>query len=81
MKNISNKAVILGLTIVSILLIVGGFFCPPMGQIDGSCLTATGELLGWGSLWTIFHSINKGADIKFQHGQTEVSIENDPDAE
>lgn len=31
--------------VVSILLIVGGFFCPPMGSIDGSVLTAVGLLI------------------------------------
>ena len=30
---------------VSVGLIVGGFFVPPMGVIDGSVLTAVGELL------------------------------------
>ena len=30
--------------IVSICLIVGGFFAPPLGVIDGSVLTGTGIL-------------------------------------
>ena len=30
---------------VSVGLIVGGFFTPPMGVVDGSVLTAVGELL------------------------------------
>ena len=30
---------------LSILLIAGGFVCPPMGVIDGSVLTAVGLLL------------------------------------
>lgn len=30
--------------VVSILLIVGGFFAPPLGVIDGSVLTSTGIL-------------------------------------
>ena len=30
---------------VSVGLIVGGFFVPPMGVIDGSVLTAIGEIL------------------------------------
>ena len=30
---------------ISIALIVGGFLLPPMGIIDGSVLTAVGELL------------------------------------
>ena len=35
---------------LSILLIVGGFICPPMGVIDGSVLTAVGLLLAFASL-------------------------------
>ncbi|MDD7630671.1 MAG: hypothetical protein SOY43_09050 [Parabacteroides sp.] len=31
--------------ITSILLIIGGFICPPMGIIDSSVLTAVGLLL------------------------------------
>ena len=30
---------------VSVGLFIGGFFVPPMGVIDGSVLTAVGELL------------------------------------
>ena len=29
----------------SVMLIVAGFVVPPMGEIDGSVLTAVGELL------------------------------------
>ena len=31
--------------VLSVLLIVGGFFCPPIGVIDGSVLSAVGLLL------------------------------------
>ena len=31
--------------VLSVALIVGGFFCPPIGQIDGSVLTAVGLLI------------------------------------
>ena len=34
----------------SIALIVGGFFVPPMGVIDGSVLTAVGILFAFGTL-------------------------------
>lgn len=40
MKKILNII----LFIVSLGLCIGGFFCPPMGIIDGSVLTAVGEL-------------------------------------
>ncbi len=35
---------------VSIALIVGGFLVPPLGIIDGSVLTAVGELLAFATL-------------------------------
>ena len=35
---------------LSVLLIVGGFFCPPMGVIDSSVLTAVGLLLAFATL-------------------------------
>ena len=35
---------------ISLLLIMGGFLLPPMGIIDGSVLTAVGELLMFGVL-------------------------------
>ena len=35
--------------VLSVLLIVGGFFCPPIGVIDGSVHMAVGLLLILGS--------------------------------
>jgi len=32
---------------------VGGFFVPPLGVIDGSVITAVGELLGFGTIGMI----------------------------
>ena len=44
--------------IVSICLIVGGFFAPPLGVIDGSVLTSTGILSAFVEL---HHFIKTGA--------------------
>ena len=45
LKYIENVDVVFWIAfIVSIGLIVGGFFVPPVGVIDGSVLTATGIL-------------------------------------
>lgn len=63
--------------ISSIGLIVGGFFVPPMGIIDGSILTAVGELLGFSSIATLIHAIESGLDAKFTHNNTTVEINND----
>lgn len=40
MKKVINIIVF----IISLGLVIGGFFCPPIGIIDGSVLTAIGEL-------------------------------------
>ena len=45
MKYIENVDVVFWIAfVVSIVLIVGGFFCPPLGVIDGAVLTGTGIL-------------------------------------
>lgn len=59
---------------VSVGLIVGGFFAPPMGVIDGSCLTAVGELLLFPTLLYGFRAVELGMRIKFQKGETSIEI-------
>ena len=45
LKYIENVDLVFWIAfVVSIGLIVGGFFVPPLGVIDGSVLTATGIL-------------------------------------
>jgi predicted Kef-type K+ transport protein len=59
---------------VSVGLIVGGFFVPPMGIIDGSVLTAVGELLLFPTLLYGFRAIELGLRVKFQKGETSIEI-------
>lgn len=67
------------LTFISVLLIIGGFFCPPMGEIDGSVLTAVGELFAFATLWNATVAVCKGKGVNFKHGNTEVSINDNKD--
>lgn len=60
---------------ISVGLIVGGFFVPPMGVIDGSILTAVGELLLFPTLLYAFRAIELGMKVKLQKGDTSISIE------
>lgn len=56
---------------ISILLIVGGFFCPPMGVIDGSVLTAVGLILMFGVIGqipSILDAINSVRRILLKSG-------------
>ena len=59
---------------VSVGLIVGGFFVPPMGVIDGSCLTAVGELLLFPTLLYGFRAVELGMTLKFSKGDTTIEI-------
>lgn len=65
---------------VSIGLIVGGFFVPPLGVIDGSVITSVGLLLMFAVvaqvpdiLWTI----RDGKHIKLTKGDFEVEVSAD----
>lgn len=60
---------------VSVGLIIGGFFVPPMGVIDGSVLTAVGELLLFPTLLYGFRAVELGMRVKFKKGETSVSID------
>lgn len=60
--------------IVSILLIVGGFFCPPMGSIDGSVLTAVGLLLMFAVVEKLPEAIAAGRSVKIQKGDTSLEV-------
>lgn len=62
---------------VAILLFAGGFFCPPMGVIDGSVLTAAGILLGFATLGVAGQNLANGNSVSFTHADTELSIGDD----
>lgn len=62
---------------VSIALFIGGFFCPPMGQIDGSVLTAGGILFGFAALAVAGQNLANGKEVIFKKGDIQVSVENE----
>ena len=61
--------------ITSLLLIVGGFLTPPIGQIDGSVLTAVGMLVLFATVEKIPEAIKAGRSIKVQKGNFCAEIE------
>lgn len=67
--------------VVSITLTVAGFIVPPTGEIDGSVLTAVGELFGFAALWCVYVAIERGIDAKITHNDTTIEINNDNDDE
>ena len=63
------------LSLSSIILIFISLILPPAGVIDPSVISATGEILGWGALFTVIKAIDKGKGISVKHGTTEVEVE------
>jgi hypothetical protein len=45
-----------------------------MGVIDGSCLTAVGELLLFPTILYAYRAIELGLTVKFNHGDTSIEI-------
>ena len=81
LKELTRKCVICRETFavclgVSIGLIVGGFFTPPKGVIDGSVLKAVGELFAFAALAVGGHALTLGYDLKVSRGDTSVEINN-----
>jgi len=60
--------------ILSVLLIVGGFLCPPIGVIDGSVLSAVGLLLMFAAIARIPDAIKAGRSIKVSKGDFSAEV-------
>lgn len=63
--------------VVSIGLIVGGFFVPPVGVIDGSVITSVGLLLMFAvvaQIPDILQAVKKGKSIKLSKGDFSVDV-------
>lgn len=60
---------------------VGGFFCPPMGVIDGSVLKAAGILLGFATLGVAGQNLANGKYVTFKHGDTSVTVNDEEEGQ
>ena len=62
------------LSAASVILIFISFFLPPTGAVDPSVIAASGELIGWGALWTVVKAIEKGKGVEVKHKDTTLTI-------
>lgn len=60
--------------IVSIGLVIAGFFTPPIGVIDGSVVTAVGLLLAFAALSQVPYFIEVAGYAKISAGSTTIEI-------
>jgi small neutral amino acid transporter SnatA (MarC family) len=74
-KQQTDKYIFYVCLTISIALFIGGFFCPPLGIIDGSVLTAGGILLGFATLAVAGQNLARDKDVTFKKGDMEISVE------
>lgn len=75
MKHPRLHTIVFAVTLtVSAGLIVAGFLVPPMGVIDGSVLTAVGELFAFAALSQLPYVIAQGKGITLNHGNTSITV-------
>lgn len=77
MKEHVDKYIFYVCLAFSLCLFIGGFFCPPMGVIDGSVLKAAGILLGFATLAVAGQNLANGKDVTFKKDDTEIKIGDD----
>lgn len=74
-----HKIVFIITLLISIGLIVGSFFVPPTGIIDGSILAAVGELFAFAALGEVGAAIERGHGATISHGNTTIEIKKEDD--
>lgn len=73
---LKNKYLIFAIlmALVAVVLIVVGFILPPTGQVDGSVLTAVGEIIFIIMIFFVWDCVSKGKIAKLKKGDIEASI-------
>ena len=73
---LKNKYLIIAivLALVAIGLVIAGFLVPPLGVIDGSVLTAVGEIVLLVTIFFVWDCVTKGKIAKIKKGDLEASI-------
>lgn len=60
--------------IVSIVLIVAGFICPPLAEISSSILIGVGEMFAFGALSAAIKAIEDGKEVEVKKNDLTVTI-------
>lgn len=62
------------LATVSVAMLVASWIWPPTAIIDSSILAASGELIGWGALYTLLRAVEKGKTASVSHNGTTITV-------
>jgi len=74
MKEKKHNVLFVATLATAIGLTVAGFCVPPMGVIDGSVLTAVGELFGFGALAQLPDVVGSGKRMSIRRGDTQLTV-------
>jgi small neutral amino acid transporter SnatA (MarC family) len=73
-KQHADKYIFIACLMLAAAMFVGGFFCPPMGVIDGSVLKAGGILLGFAALAVAGQNLANGKEVTMKKDDLELTI-------
>ena len=62
------------LATVSVAMLIASWLWPPTAIIDSSILAASGELIGWGALYTLLRAVEKGKTASVSHNGTTITV-------
>ena len=62
------------LATVSVAMLIASWIWPPTAIIDSSVLAASGELIGWGALYTLLRAVEKGKTASVSHNGTTITV-------
>lgn len=65
--------------IVAFCLLIAGFLLPPTGTIDHTVIQAVCEIMGFATIWMFPKAITAGKNIKLEHGNTTVTVNEEVD--
>ena len=60
--------------IISIILIMAGFICPPVAEVASSVLIACGELFGFAALGAAIKAIEDGKEVEIKNKDIKVTV-------
>lgn len=73
-KYKADKIVFFICLTIAAALIIGGFFVPPRGVIDGSVLMAVGELFAFAALAVGAQAIADGRKVTIEKGDININV-------
>ena len=73
-KHHADKYIFIICLAFTVGLFVGGFFCPPKGEIDSSILKAGGILFGFAALGIAGQNLANGKEVKLRKDDIDLTI-------